>query len=249
MHKVALILFLFLAGVDVQAQTLRGSVVDGVTGKPLFSVTIFNLSNEQSATSNEQGYYYLPAKKGDELSFSFIGYHTAQRLATPGTDLQVEMLPLSVQMQEYILHPDYTPYQKDSAEMASLYSKELNTQPIKPKFSADNGVSVSGLIGAPIQKMSRSYKKNKKFKESFKKDEEQKYIDTRYTPQLVGAITGFGGDTLAMFMNTYPMEYSFARAASDLELKMWIRDNYRDYLKPQALKPRAPKGEYDDHVH
>lgn len=240
MRITAFIVFLFFAGFNVQAQIQRGIVVDGATGKPLFSVSIFNLNNEQSTATNEQGYYSLPAKRGDEISFLFIGYHTAQRLATPGTDLQVELMPLSVQLQEYILHPDYTPYQKDSAAMASLYGKELNTKPIKVGFSSANGGGFTGLIGAPVQKMSQSYKRNKKFKENFKKDQEQKYIDTRYTPELVGAITSFSGDTLAMFMNTYPMEYPFARAATDLELKMWIRNNYKEYLNHPALKTLGP---------
>jgi len=229
-------LFFILLGFSVQGQTLKGSVVDGETGKPLFSVSIFDLSNEQSATTNDQGYYVLQARQGDELSFSLIGYHTSQRLATPGAELQVELMPLSVQMQEYILHPDYTPFQKDSAEMAALYGKELNTKAIKPSFSSANGGGFSGLIGGTVQKMSKSYRKNKKFKDSYKSDQEQKYIDTRYTPQLTGAITGFAGDTLAMFMNIYPMEYAFARAATDLELKMWIRGNYKEYLRSRALQ-------------
>jgi len=222
-----------------QAQMMKGIVIDGESGKPLFSVSIFNLSNEQSTTTNEQGYYSLPVKQGDEISFSLIGYHTSQRLATPGSELTVELHPLSVQLHEYILHPDYTPYQKDSAAMASLYSKELNTTRVKPTLgNADGGgIAVSGLIGGTVQKMSRSYKRNKKFKENFKRDIEQKYIDTRYTPALVTVITGFAGDTLVTFMNTYPMEYSFARAATDLELKMWIRSNYKTYLKnPKPLK-------------
>ena len=218
--------------------------MDGETGKPLFSVSIFNLSNEQSATTNELGYYSIPAKQGDEISFSFIGYHTSQRLATPGTELAVALQPLSVQMQEYILHPDYTPYQKDSAEMATLYGKELNTKPIKTSFNSANGGGFSGLIGGPVQKMSKSYKRNKKFKENFKREQEQKYIDTRYTPKLAGAITGFTGDTLSIFMNTYPMEYSFARAATDLELKMWIRANYKEYLLKQNTKTQIIKEEH-----
>jgi len=218
--------------IGVKGQTLKGIVIDGETLKPLYPVTVLNISNSQKTTTDEQGNYSIPAKEDDLIVFSFIGYHTVQRLATLGTLLQVELLPLSVQMQEYVLHPGYTPFQKDSAEMAELYSTELNKKAIKPKVSMDGGLTVSGLIGAPVQRMSKSYKRNKKFKEHFKKDMEQKFIDSRYKPELVTALTGFSGDTLATFMNTYPMEYSFARAATDLEIKMWVRNNYREYLKP-----------------
>jgi hypothetical protein len=45
-------------------------------------------------------------------------------------------------------------------------------------------------------------------------------------------------------MYAYPMAYDFARTATDLELKMWIRDNYREWLKTQqadsAMKANQP---------
>ena len=214
--------------------------MDGETAKPLYPVTVVNLTTQQTTSTNEAGNFDLPAKNGDGISFSFLGYHTIQRLATLGIDLRVELFPLSVQLKEYILRPDYTPFQRDSAALATLYSSQLNTKPIKPGFSNANGGGFTGLIGGPIQKMSKGYKKNKRFKENFQKDIEQKYIDTRYTPGLVSALTGFAGDTLAIFMNSYPMEYTFARTATDLEIKMWIRNNYKDYLKPTHIKAFSP---------
>ena len=222
---------------SVRGQTLYGIVVNGETAKPLVPVTIVNLSTQQSTATDAQGNYSIPAKDGEVISYSYVGFHTIQRTATPGTYLVVELFPLSVKLQEYILHPDYTPFQKDSAEMTTLYGKELNTQRVKPGFSSANGGGFSGVIGSVVQKMSKSYKKNKKFKETFEKDIEQKYIDTRYKPELVTALTGFTGDTLAVFMNTYPMEYDFARTATDLEIKMWIRNNYKEYLKPHSPQP------------
>jgi len=225
----------------VSAQTLKGLVVDGQTKKPLYPVSILNLATGQSTSTDELGRYSLPAKTGDVLSFSFIEYHTVQRLANTDSLFKVELLPLSVELQEFILRPDYTPYQKDSAEMTTLYSKELNTKRIKPSLTGGGtdgfGIGASGLIGSVAQKMSKSYKRNKRFKKTFKQDMEQKYIDTKYAPGLVTALTGFTGDTLAIFMNNYPMDYTFARASTDLELKMWIRNNYKEYLEKGNYQP------------
>lgn len=209
---------------------LRGTVIDGETAKPLYPVTITNLATEESAATDMLGNYVIPARAGDTLSFTFTGYHSVRHIAIPGKALNVDLLPLSVKLPAYVLH-DYTPFQKDSIEMATLYSKELNKKAIKPGFSSANGGGFTGLIGGPIQKMSRSYKQNKRFKENFQRDMEQRFIDTRYTPALVTTLTGLSGDTLIFFMNTHPMEYDFARHASDLELKVWIRENYRAYLK------------------
>jgi hypothetical protein len=225
-----------LLTVTVHGQTVYGIVADGETHKGLVPVTIINLSTQQSTVTDEGGNFTLQAQSGETLSFSFLGYHTIQRLATPGTYMPVDMLPLSVLMKEYILHPDYTPFQRDSADIANTYSKELNTRRIKPGFSTADGGGFTGLIGSAVQKMSKSYKKNKVFKETVKKDLEQKFIDTRYTQGLVSALTGFNGDTLALFMNFYPMEYDFARTATDLELKMWIRSNAKQYMHRKVVE-------------
>lgn len=206
--------------------------MDEETMKPLSPAIIFNASTGQSAYTDIQGNYSLAAKTGDSLSFSYSGYHTLQKTATPNEMLITEMLRLNVNLEEHVVH-NLTPFQKDSIEMTTIYSKELSTKPVKVGFSSANGGGVTGLIGAPVKKMSRSYKRNKRFKENFKRDMEQKYIDTRYTSELVTAITGFTGDSVFTFINSYPMEYSFARSASDLELKMWIRNNYKEYIKPK----------------
>ena len=229
-----LIIIALLTSLSVHAQTLKGVVIDGETNQPLYLVNVLNLTNSQSTSSDERGIYSIGAKNGDVISFSYVGYHTVQRLASTDSVLRIPMFPLSVRLQEYVLHPEYTPYQKDSAEMAMLYSDQLNAKPIKPGFSSANGGGFTGLIGGAVQKISRSYKQKKKFQKNFQNDEQQKYIDTRYTPQLVTTLTGFTGDTLATFMNTYPMEYRFARSATDLEMKMWIRDNYKEYLHKRA---------------
>jgi hypothetical protein len=36
-------------------------------------------------------------------------------------------------------------------------------------------------------------------------------------------------------MNAYPMDYDYARAATDLELKMWIRFHYREWKKNPVI--------------
>ncbi|GBL35256.1 hypothetical protein EMGBS15_08510 [Filimonas sp.] len=44
-------------------------------------------------------------------------------------------------------------------------------------------------------------------------------------------MTQLEGDDLASFMNQYPMDYEYARVATELEIKMWIKYNFQDYLK------------------
>lgn len=241
--RLTLIISALLLCLCAQGQVFKGTIVDGESAKPLPMVAIINHTTQQTTSSDAAGNYSIKAGPGDLLSFAFIGYNTKKMTLAPNTDGWVELYPLNVKLKEFIVHPGYTPYQEDSAALTKTYEHELKKEAIKPGFSSANGGGFSGLIGGPIQKMSKSYKRNERFKENFKHDMEQKFIDTRYTPGLTTALTGFTGDTLAVFMNTYPMEYKFARIATDLEIKMWIRNNYKEYLKSQPVIIKEVKTE------
>lgn len=219
-----------LMAIHSSAQTQRGRVVNRETAEPIYHATIYNAVTGENTFTDPEGYYVIPAKNNERLTFSQNSYHSVDTAANPAANMTIELTPLSVKLPAYTLH-GLTQYQQDSLEMTSLYSKELNTKPVKVGFSNANGGGFTGLIGAPVKKMSRSYRQNKRFKENFNKDMQQRYIDSKYTPVLVNAITSLSGDSLAVFMNTYPMEYAFARTATDLEIKMWIRNNYKQYQR------------------
>jgi ribosomal protein S10 len=211
---------------------LTGMVVDGQTAKPLAGVTIQNPARNTSTTSDKKGNFSIAAKVGDKVTFSYVGYkkheQTVPLLFDKGS-VFIEIFPLNYELPEFTIS-GLTQFQRDSIEMTRLYSRELNRTTSKVKFTAnDNSAGFDGVIGAPVQKISRSYKRNKRFKKAFEETMESRYIDTRYTPELTTSLTGLKGDEVVTFMNAYPMEYQFARTASDLELQEWIRNNYKEY--------------------
>ena len=73
------------------------------------------------------------------------------------------------------------------------------------------------------------------FQKTFAEEEVNKFIDTRYTTSLVAKLTGLTGDSVAHFMYDYPMPYDYARNATDLELKMWIRSSYKEWIKRKPV--------------
>jgi hypothetical protein len=73
----------------------------------------------------------------------------------------------------------------------------------------------------------------KAFQERFKAGENQLFTDTRYNAAAVTALTGLEGASLSAFMNACPIPYDFVRTATDLEVKMWIRYNYRLWSEQQ----------------
>ena len=230
MRLVCILLVIFFYTQTAGGQTQHGRITDSFGTHPLFGVLLVNQATGTSTTTDADGNFTIPAQYANIISATFSGFNTRQFTSNPNIFMNVAMVQLNVKMDEFVLK-GYTRFQKDSAEMSELFSKDLNTKTLKPKVTFDGGIGVSGLIGSAVQKMSKSYKDNKRFKSNFKNDMEQKFIDTRYTQVLVNSLTGFTGDTLVSFMNTYPMAYEFARAGTDLEMKMWIRDNFKEWKK------------------
>lgn len=239
MRLFYIIAFLFIA-TSIQGQTLEGVVVDEMTGKPLFAAGVTNLNTQISTYTNQDGHFRLPAKISDSVRFSFVGYKAVVNIVPAAallSQMKVPLAPDNFMLDEFTIHPNYTPYQIDSMKRHAEFAKDLDKQPVKVKFgTTGQGIGVDGVIGSLVQKVSRGEKKRKKFAKEFKQEEEERYIDLKYTPEIVSSLTGFKDDSLATFMNTYPMEYQFARTASDLEIKMWVRYNYRNYMKIDSLK-------------
>jgi len=220
---------LLFVNFNATSQTIHGIVVDQVTRLPLTEVSIINISTQRSTTTGSDGHYTLPAAAGDSLSFFAEGY-TAMGLRLTQTNMPdtLAMANLHVQLKEFVLHKQLTQYQQDSIERRKTYEDGFKREKIKPQYT---GLAVNDLFSSIAQHFSYKDKLRKKFKKNFEEDEEQRFIDTRYTQKLTHDLTGLTGEELAKFMNTYPMSYGFARSATDLEIKMWIRDNYKDHLK------------------
>jgi hypothetical protein len=214
-------------------QSIQGNIADGETFVPLAGVAVVNTTTGVRAESDKRGNYTIPAAIGNKLSFSLNGYHTQQKIIISSEMLPVELLPLSVKLPQYTIS-NQTAFQKDSAENATLFKKEVDKRGVTPKVGFDNGLIVNGLLSATAEKFSKKFKQNKRFRNNYQKDLEQKYIDTRYRPELVTQLTGLKGEPLIAFINSHPMDYAFARAATDLEIKAWIRNTYKEYLETIA---------------
>lgn len=232
MHRRLRLLLTFLltcSCFSAGAQTLHGLITDAQTGKPLSPVVVINLRTGRSVYTDDKGQFALPAQSGDKIGLSFIGYKTIQWLMPPtsGATLhRIGMEPLSYELEETVIHGhNRTQYQLDSLERQSTYQRAL---------AREHGGSVMSPVSLVAEKLSKRSRQVFKFQKEFNYWEKQRFIDSRYTPELVQALTGLGGDTLAHFMNTHPMPYDYARTASELELKMWIRNNYKEFLRKQT---------------
>jgi hypothetical protein len=229
-----IVFILLLISTTSFAQILEGSIIDNENKTTISSVAVINKNKSTIVYSDSNGYYKILVSTGDSVLFS----HTAYKPV-------IEQIPFSLgnQYKTILLDPKVyglkqatitakTKYQQDSIEKYETYEHVMNkTQPKVGIAAGPTALEMTGPVSYLADKISGNSKRAKKFKNDFKTDEQQEYIDTRYTPALVSSLTGIKDeDSLAHFMNSYPMEYQFARQASDLEMKVWIKDNYKQYL-------------------
>jgi hypothetical protein len=209
-------------------QLAKGVVSDAETSERVNAVVIMNRSTAAYATTSKGGSFAIAAKPGDVLVFSHVAYESFQQIVSVDNidNMQLKLVPVSYKLQQVIIS-GRTKYQADSAERHEFFSHELNKQIIAPvKFT---GLGVSGGIGWLADKITGNSKKDKAFRADFAADDRQLFIDSRYNEDMVRLLTDIKDkDSIAAFMTKYPMPYDFARAATDLELKAWIRDKFKE---------------------
>lgn len=227
LQKIFALLFLcivFLSPDKGLAQTLSGTIIDASDFGGIASVAIRNKQTSQIVFSDSKGNYSINAKQGDTILFFSQGYHSSQFVMPQSHSLQHQIVlqRKPVTIQDISIRPGYTPYQLDSIDRRSSYEGALGQK------KTTSAMSPFSLLADNI---SRKAKQRWNFQKNFALWEKQKFKDTRYSPDEVSALTGLSGDSLAAFMNAYPIPYDYARAASDLEIKLWIKNNFRQWIR------------------
>jgi len=243
-QRLLFILALACCAIHSGAQiTVRGGVGDAETGKPLYPVSVKNTSTSYGTTTGADGRYSITAREGDQLEFSFIGYESRTWTVRIGSDMALHGVTYnttlkrrSIQLKEFEVST-YKLYQRDSAERASTYQQVMETEK----------AGVMSPVSYFYTRFSKKYNQIWDFQKRYKAYEKEKFVDLKYTPALVSQLTGFTGDTLAHFMNAYPMDFDFARTASDLEIKAQIRYNFKEFVRSKGWNiqppPIKPKGQ------
>lgn len=224
--KKGLLSIILVLGICIQVKAqlnIKGYVYDSVTKKGLTPVRVENLTTHQGVSTLYNGEFQLEAKEGDYIYFTYVGYknksiRVTSAMANSSTIVYLQVK--TVQLKDVTIYRGPTEYQKDSAHRASIY---------KSAFEYNQQKSIMTPVTSVYQKFSKKYKNLRKFQDQIIGMEQQKFIDSRYTPELVQSMTKLPEDSVIHFINAFPMDLDYARAASDLEIKMWIKHNFQKY--------------------
>jgi hypothetical protein len=224
--KLLFVLLSFIFGFQVDAQiVLKGTIIDSAKTNTINSVRVENLSTHQGDYSNADGFFSIEGKEGDYIIFSYLGFNNKVIRLNSSLNNSNQIVKMSIKtvgLKGVTIKQGPTQYQTDSAKRADIY---------KDAFDYTQTKSAMSPITSLYQVFSKKHKNMRHFQDQIVDIEKQKFIDTRYSEALTAQMTGLQEDALIKFMQAYPMEVDFARAASDLEIKMWIKYNFQEYSK------------------
>lgn len=219
-----------MPGMYALSQTVSGTVFDNDSKAAIQYVTLTNKRTGASTSTDVLGHFIIGALPGDTVFFAHPAFQFSPRvMGTQTKDVDIFIEKRRYQLREVEILSDMAKYKKDSAEKFTIYRKTLQDANHKTTLNFNNGIGATGLFSALALKVSGKEKRSRKFQEMLIADEQRKFIELRYNKPLVISLTGLSDSESEAFIEHYSIPYDFVRSASDLEIKMWIRNNYKKW--------------------
>lgn len=229
------LLYLFCPHAARAQKAIQGIVFDRHTKQRIAQVYVYNTANDEGGFNNLRGEFKIQASPGDILIAATQGYYPDTLIVGDKDVVLFNMERSSIWIDEVSVIARRSPEEQllqNKREFSTAYSKG-NTGSIFSVGPTGSGLSIDALYTL----ISREGKNARKLQEIIERDYRESVIDYRFTPELVGQITGLSGEKLAGFMRAYRPSYYFVLSANDYNLAFYIRSSFARYQK----NPHVPK--------
>jgi hypothetical protein len=227
--------FVLLLGLVVRGdaqQFLTGKVYVKGTSDTLISVSIHNITTQRYDLSDEDGSYRVQATPGDHVAFSSVGHKTdtitiTASILSASYPVYLEIKPQTLQA----VRVEFTNYQLDSMDRRKEYAwvyDHGNTPRVEHERSGD-GVGVQLNV---FRNSSQAAKQRERLEKRLQKEEQDYYVESRYSREYVTRITHMQGDSLKAFMKKYRPSYDYCRKAAQVDILVYINDCYKLFTRP-----------------
>ncbi|WP_212001538.1 carboxypeptidase-like regulatory domain-containing protein [Chitinophaga sp. HK235] len=229
----ALFFFFFICQQHTSAQVrLSGMVADQETKTGLPFVSIINKRTMTGTLSSESGRFYIEGMPGDTIEFSMLSY-TQRQVVMPGMSSSLDIYLQRRLFELQGVNVKGSNYKKDSLAMRDEYDRYF-------RYRKPGAVDVLKTLPAnPITALSylvpsKARKRKEQFHEQLLYWEKEKYIDYRYSPELVGKMTKLQSPELDSFMHRYRPGYQFLNDATEYDLLLFIKQSFAEYQRTKG---------------
>jgi hypothetical protein len=235
-----LLLILTCCKQNIFAQAkLRGTVYDHFSKRPLDAVTVQTTSGLHAITDSA-GKFIIPISSKDSVWFSFLSKNTLKYPVDTIRDLSNFEIALYVDATWLpAVKVRNKNYKQDSVQNREEYAKVFNFRKPNVRLSTaspNNYTPGSVTVGLDINEFINMFRfrRNRQIlsmQERLIQQEQDKYINHRYTKYLVGKLTGLKANALDSFIEISKPSYELLLAMNDLELGYYIQQIFAIYQK------------------
>jgi hypothetical protein len=239
---VLIILLQLLHVTEVLGQiTISGTVYDSTKLYVVPGVIVSSTSGLQT-TTDSLGAYHIGVSEKDSISFFFKGKSTVKFAVKSMTDYTAFDISLRVRINnKYKLLQGVTvftdTYHKDSTENRMEYSKIFNYEKPGLRSSFEPGEAAGLDLDALIDMFNfRKRKENLAFQRRLVEDEQERYVNYRFSPKVIHRITGLSGDTLTRYIKLYTPSYIFVVSSTLAEFYQYILNTSYAFKKEEGIQ-------------
>lgn len=227
-----------------QRFTISGTVYDITKKNPVEAVSVLTTSGQGTSTDS-MGRYSIRVLESDSIYFSYLNKPTPKFAVTSISNMaafdisilrKVGELPnVFVRQRNYRL--DSLQNRKDYAEIFNYRKPGLRSSMNPTPGSLGVGIDLDELINMFRFKRNRSMLA---FKNRLVKEEQDKYIDHRYSKSLVRKLTQLTSPELEQFMKEYRPTYEMSLSLNDLEFGQFIVEAFKYYSQVKQKYETQP---------
>ncbi|HRH49073.1 MAG TPA: hypothetical protein PLP23_09985 [Panacibacter sp.] len=244
LFPLLLCFFLVLSAQILYAQNLKlsGTVYDYFSKKPLEAVTVQTTSGLHMITDSS-GKFSISVLKKDSVWFSYLSKQTLKYIVDTISNPSNFEIALHVDVAWLpAVKVRNSNYRFDSLTNRLEYAKVFNFRKPGLKLSSPSTTYVPGgaTVGLDLDEIINSFrfKRNRQIltmQERLIKEEQDKYINHRFTKYLVQKLTSLKSNELDSFMNIARPSYELIQTMNEIELGYYIQQYFslyrRDKLK------------------
>ena len=236
------LIWLLLLGIGfspskAQFVTVSGSVYD-ITGRNPIEAVLVRSTSGRGTITDSLGRYSFTVRSKDSIWFSMMGKNTTKYAIDTIADLN--NFDISIHLKVFDL-PAVTvrnrDYRLDSIQNRKDYKKYFDFQRPGLKLSENQGYIPGGVtVGLDLDELINVFRfrrnRNLMFLHNRLIEQEQdKYINYRFTKLLVHKITKLNSPELDTFMRKSRPDYYLLQNFNDLELGYYIERHFEEYKK------------------
>ena len=209
--------------------------------RPLDGVSVLSNSGRGTATDSN-GNYSIQLPNDDSIYFSYLGRATTKYAVSAintlsGFDIALHVDPLELKEVRVMPHN----YRMDSLQNRKDYERYFDFK--KPGFKMTSPSSNGGLsAGVDLDELINVFrfqrtKRLLAFQHRLVDEEQDKFVDHRFSKYIVKKTTHLNDAELDTFMIRYRPSYEFCKRSSDYDFLDYIKLALKQYQKDRKENP------------